>query len=343
MASPRADAAVAPAPGDDKSSAPTAPSDAVAPASPTSALASPGAVAFSSQPVAPVVASSHARRPSTDASASSNGAQSESNSSTNSANEHGSGSNGTASKSQEPNSSSRSSAARRTATPPSPYSSGSETESSDDERHKSKSKSSSRSSSQPKQSEDASSSGDSSNAPPPAASPGSAGASMSLPSISGATLLQLRGSGNAQALERISSIQPAEKRSDEAYDAPGAAPSRHFRRSRSRSRERPPPNNTNDNSSRWATGSDPTAAAPTARHERDAMPVGRGDDRPGYRGPSDDRDVRILFHGREIFPDDLIGLRVSKTFAGHGRFLGQVGPPCGALSVLTRPVVQLPD
>ncbi|KAE8889067.1 hypothetical protein PF005_g10225 [Phytophthora fragariae] len=36
------------------------------------------------------------------------------------------------------------------------------------------------------------------------------------------------------------------------------------------------------------------------------------------------RDVRIMFHGREVFAEDLIGLRVAKTFAGHGRFLGQV-------------------
>ncbi|GMF19881.1 unnamed protein product [Phytophthora lilii] len=37
-----------------------------------------------------------------------------------------------------------------------------------------------------------------------------------------------------------------------------------------------------------------------------------------------DRDVRIMFHGREVFAEDLVGLRVAKTFAGHGRFLGQV-------------------
>ncbi|ETI39974.1 hypothetical protein F443_14501 [Phytophthora nicotianae P1569] len=40
--------------------------------------------------------------------------------------------------------------------------------------------------------------------------------------------------------------------------------------------------------------------------------------------PSDQRGVHIMFHGREIFAEDLIGLRVAKTFAGHGRFLGQV-------------------
>ncbi|KAG1703351.1 hypothetical protein DVH05_008259 [Phytophthora capsici] len=40
--------------------------------------------------------------------------------------------------------------------------------------------------------------------------------------------------------------------------------------------------------------------------------------------PSDQKDIRIMFHGREIFAEDLIGLRVAKTFAGHGRFLGQV-------------------
>lgn len=37
-----------------------------------------------------------------------------------------------------------------------------------------------------------------------------------------------------------------------------------------------------------------------------------------------EREVRIMFKGREIFADDLIGMRVAKTFAGHGRFLGQV-------------------
>ncbi|EGZ27834.1 hypothetical protein PHYSODRAFT_438751, partial [Phytophthora sojae] len=40
--------------------------------------------------------------------------------------------------------------------------------------------------------------------------------------------------------------------------------------------------------------------------------------------PHDGREVRIMFHGREVFAEDLIGLRVAKTFAGHGRFLGQV-------------------
>ncbi|RLN60371.1 hypothetical protein BBJ29_006661 [Phytophthora kernoviae] len=31
-----------------------------------------------------------------------------------------------------------------------------------------------------------------------------------------------------------------------------------------------------------------------------------------------------MFHGREVYAEDLIGLRVAKTFAGLGRFLGQV-------------------
>ncbi|RLN86886.1 hypothetical protein BBJ28_00002135 [Nothophytophthora sp. Chile5] len=48
------------------------------------------------------------------------------------------------------------------------------------------------------------------------------------------------------------------------------------------------------------------------------------DDDSGSPPPPNDRDVRIMFHGREVFADDLIGLRVAKTFAGHGRFLGQV-------------------
>ncbi|GLD91788.1 hypothetical protein PINS_up000321 [Pythium insidiosum] len=38
----------------------------------------------------------------------------------------------------------------------------------------------------------------------------------------------------------------------------------------------------------------------------------------------DGHDVRIMFHGREISAIDLVGLRVAKTFVGHGRFLGQV-------------------
>ncbi|KAI9906782.1 hypothetical protein PsorP6_004568 [Peronosclerospora sorghi] len=40
--------------------------------------------------------------------------------------------------------------------------------------------------------------------------------------------------------------------------------------------------------------------------------------------PQNPQDMRIMFHGREIFAEDLIGLRVAKTFAGYGRFIGQV-------------------
>lgn len=47
-------------------------------------------------------------------------------------------------------------------------------------------------------------------------------------------------------------------------------------------------------------------------------------DLPTPPSPVDQQVVRIMFHGREIFADDLIGLRVAKTFAGRGRFLGQV-------------------
>ncbi|CAH0477877.1 unnamed protein product [Peronospora belbahrii] len=39
---------------------------------------------------------------------------------------------------------------------------------------------------------------------------------------------------------------------------------------------------------------------------------------------TDQQHVRIMFHGREIIAEDLIGLRVAKTFPGNGRFLGQV-------------------
>uniref|UniRef100_M4B1K2 PTM/DIR17-like Tudor domain-containing protein n=1 Tax=Hyaloperonospora arabidopsidis (strain Emoy2) TaxID=559515 RepID=M4B1K2_HYAAE len=40
--------------------------------------------------------------------------------------------------------------------------------------------------------------------------------------------------------------------------------------------------------------------------------------------PNNQLDTRISFHGREIWAEELIGLRVAKTFAGLGRFLGQV-------------------
>ncbi|KAG6963390.1 hypothetical protein JG687_00006595 [Phytophthora cactorum] len=58
--------------------------------------------------------------------------------------------------------------------------------------------------------------------------------------------------------------------------------------------------------------------------EEDEMDDGEDEEPPAPPSPSDQRDVRIMFHGREIFAEDLIGLRVAKTFAGHGRFLGQV-------------------
>ncbi|KAG7396628.1 hypothetical protein PHYBOEH_002002 [Phytophthora boehmeriae] len=48
------------------------------------------------------------------------------------------------------------------------------------------------------------------------------------------------------------------------------------------------------------------------------------DDDPNTPPSPSERDVRIMFHGREIYAEDLIGLRVAKTFAGLGRFLGQV-------------------
>ncbi|KAL4096257.1 hypothetical protein PRIC1_009619 [Phytophthora ramorum] len=48
------------------------------------------------------------------------------------------------------------------------------------------------------------------------------------------------------------------------------------------------------------------------------------EDDPSAPPSPHDRDMRIMFHGREIFAEDLIGLRVAKTFAGQGRFLGQV-------------------
>ncbi|CAH0491032.1 unnamed protein product [Peronospora farinosa] len=59
--------------------------------------------------------------------------------------------------------------------------------------------------------------------------------------------------------------------------------------------------------------------------EKDDMADDVGDkDPPTSPSPIDRRVVRIMFHEREIFAEDLIGLRVAKTFAGRGRFLGQV-------------------
>lgn len=157
---------------------------------------------------------------------------------------------------------------------------------------------------------------------------------MSLPSISGAALLQLRSGGGGN----MNSIQPAEKREAEQFaisSGVGAGPagrSSHYRRSRSRSRERRDGNL----SSRWRT-SDPSSSSASNTPKKDPQqqrledPIhtsgssysGSGATHDDPSSP-EDREIRIMFHGREIYADDLIGLRVAKTFVGHGRFLGQV-------------------
>lgn len=114
-----------------------------------------------------------------------------------------------------------------------------------------------------------------------------------LPSLSSAALLQLRSGRNH-----------ANDRSD-----------RQRRRSRSRSRSR---------EQRWSRGEIP---APKAL---DSDATDRGEARSSFSGSVDDTETRIMFHGREVFADDLVGLRVAKTFAGHGRFLGQVRDWMGA-------------
>lgn len=286
-----------------------------------SALSSPGSIVFSSQPVAPVVVNSHARRPSSDASPSSWPAKSSGTGGVNvdaasppeadddnNNNNSSSSSGAAATRTMQQQHSRRSSAAA----PPSPYSSSDGSETSEEERNP-----------RPKSSASAGkeTGGGVQQAQTRQSSGGSA-ASQSLPSISGAALLQLRssGGGSAQSLERMNSIQPAEKRGDEQYEgdassgANAANSGRFYHRSRSRSRERPEVNV----SGRWSNNTESVGG------DKDVMMTSRSEDRSSFSGSSDDRELRIMFHGREIYADDLIGLRVAKTFVGHGRFLGQV-------------------
>ncbi|KAJ0397963.1 hypothetical protein P43SY_003871 [Pythium insidiosum] len=100
------------------------------------------------------------------------------------------------------------------------------------------------------------------------------------------------------------------------------------------------------------SAADSGGAARWPRRDRESDPIDRerddmGSNHSGEGGPSrgddapedfdddmedgpppspgrDGHDVRIMFHGREISAIDLVGLRVAKTFVGHGRFLGQV-------------------
>ncbi|DBA02862.1 TPA: hypothetical protein N0F65_006652, partial [Lagenidium giganteum] len=74
----------------------------------------------------------------------------------------------------------------------------------------------------------------------------------------------------------------------------------------------------NPNGSAWTNGNRPPKNGDSP--DTAGYPVGQEEDPPS----PDDQDVKIMFHGREVYADDLIGLRVAKTFVGHGRFLGQV-------------------
>uniref|UniRef100_K3W7F0 PTM/DIR17-like Tudor domain-containing protein n=1 Tax=Globisporangium ultimum (strain ATCC 200006 / CBS 805.95 / DAOM BR144) TaxID=431595 RepID=K3W7F0_GLOUD len=266
-------------------------------ASSTSSMKSPGSVAFSSAPVAPVVVNSHNRRQSEAASWSQTPAA------------LAVGGGGHTNTRQQPRQ--RSGGGSRGSSPGS-YGSSEPSDASGDEEERSQHR------------EHQSS------------------ASLSLPAISGAALLQLR-SGN-------SSIQPADKRGDAQYASGGngaggmIAPGRssgYYRRSRSRSRELPDPA---DVPNRWRNAkpqpSTTSNQSDTSSKAHPHMPQHESNIREdagspafstssGMRGSADpsspdDREVRIMFHGREIYADDLIGLRVAKTFVGHGRFLGQV-------------------
>ncbi|KAJ0401979.1 hypothetical protein ATCC90586_008916 [Pythium insidiosum] len=116
------------------------------------------------------------------------------------------------------------------------------------------------------------------------------------------------------------------------------------------------PGGSNANDTRYErrnhSAADSGGAARWPRRDRESDPIDRerddmGSNHSGEGGPSrgddapedfdddmedgpppspgrDGHDVRIMFHGREISAIDLVGLRVAKTFVGHGRFLGQV-------------------
>ncbi|KAF1335344.1 hypothetical protein FI667_g1333, partial [Globisporangium splendens] len=272
-----------------------------APAVSSSSMKSPGSVAFSSAPVAPVVVNSHNRRQSEAASWSQTPAAL--------AADGGGGCANTRQQSMKRNGGSRGSS-------PGSFGSSEPSDASGDEEDRSQ-----HSESHPSR---------------------QSSATLSLPAISGAALLQLRSGNN--------SIQPAEKRGDAQYASGSsgaggmAAPGRssgYYRRSQSRSRERP---DSTDVHNRWRNA-DPQPSTTSSQGETSSkahphIPQHDSNSREdagspafsassGMRGSADpsspdDREIRIMFHGREIYADDLIGLRVAKTFVGHGRFLGQV-------------------
>ncbi|KAL3673877.1 hypothetical protein V7S43_001564 [Phytophthora oleae] len=126
-----------------------------------------------------------------------------------------------------------------------------------------------------------------------------------LPSLSsgGAALLQLRSNSPPVSNNKDSAAPSSTETSVQANASAGASQLNSFRRTSS------------------GEEGNPLIPDEDMNEEEDEA---EEEDPPTPPPPSDQRVIRIMFHGREIFAEDLIGLRVAKTFAGHGRFLGQV-------------------
>ncbi len=145
--------------------------------------------------------------------------------------------------------------------------------------------------------------------------------SLTLPSLSRAALMHLSDHGHSN--ERSTNSSPVNRldngNSTTAFNSDeGNNNGRQNRRSRSRSQEDQDYTNRNGNG-RWN--------GPPEKDGDDRGSNYSGDEnRPNDSPPpgQEGHDMRIMFHGREIYADDLIGLRVAKTFVGHGRFLGQI-------------------
>ncbi|TMW60726.1 hypothetical protein Poli38472_000768 [Pythium oligandrum] len=151
--------------------------------------------------------------------------------------------------------------------------------------------------------------------PKPSGNASARPSSMSLPALSRAAMLHIRDRGvRGQEDEGVGATPPTD---------------RDQRRSRSRSRERERRESDNGggtNNRRWTGGSgeengnDDRGDDAGSNFSDEGRPPGDDSPSPRHNG----NELRIMFHGREVYADDLIGLRVAKTFVGHGRFLGQV-------------------
>ncbi|KAK1948494.1 hypothetical protein P3T76_000783 [Phytophthora citrophthora] len=126
-----------------------------------------------------------------------------------------------------------------------------------------------------------------------------------LPSLSpgGVALLQLRSNSPPDSNNKTSTAPSSTETSVQANASIGASQINSFRRATPREEGNPLIPDEEMNEEEDEAGEEDPSAPPS---------------------PSDHKEIRIMFHDREIFAEDLIGLRVAKTFAGHGRFLGQV-------------------